>query len=394
MASGHGLKPRTVALRLSVVALVVVMMSGWNRASTSAPATNGPGVTKTTITFGQTAPQSGPAALYGESTNGVRAYFSYINSKGGVLHGHKLKLISYDDMYSPAVSVELTRKLVDQDHVFAEVAVNGSATNKANLTIQTPANVPLIGSQTGASFLQPFVKNVYNVWPAYTIEGKLLANYGSKKLHLKRIGVLYQNDDFGKSLLQGVHDANITTATEQSYEPTQTDFSPQVQALKSKNADGVIILAIPGATTAFLKAMAAVNYKPVRLMSQVAAIPEQFSLSPQMFPGSYLGAFVPPPTDKKNKQVKTFLAAMNKYEPAKPTSVFAEWGWMEAQVAVAGLKLITGSITPNSYENALNRLKKFHFMGGTISYSSLSHLGLKHMFMEKAAAGKLVQITR
>jgi hypothetical protein len=85
---------------------------------------------------------------------------------------------------------------------------------------------------------------------------------------------------------------------------------------------------------------------------------------------------------------------MHKYQKGKPTSVFAEWGWMEAQVAVAGLKLIKGSITPNSYENALNHLKNFHFMGGTISYSAHSHLGLKHMFMEKAGNGRLIQITK
>lgn len=351
------------------------------------------GVTSSTITFGQTAPQSGPAALYGESTYGVQAYFAYVNAHGGV-HGRKLKLISYDDQYSPAVSVEVTRKLIDQDQVFAEVAVNGSATNKANLTVQEPANVPVVGPQSGATFLQPFVKSVYNVWPAYTIEGKLLATFAMHNLHLKKVGVVYQNDDFGKSLLDGVHQSGMQAAKEIAYDPAQTDFSPQAQQLKAAGVDGVIILAIPSPTTKLLNAMAAISFKPARLMSQVSAIPESFSSAKEEFPGSYIGAFVPPLNEKTNAQVKLFRSAMSKYEAGKPASIFAAWGWMEAQVAVAGLQKLKGSITRDSYEKALDSLKNLQTLGGKISYGPHKHTGLKHMFIVRATSSSLVRVTR
>jgi branched-chain amino acid transport system substrate-binding protein len=381
--------------RLSIVSLVLLAAGcgSSNGSSGSSGNANGPGVTSSTITFGQTTPQSGPAALYGESENGVLAYFDYVNAHGGVL-GRHLRLISLDDQYSPAVSVQATRKLINNDHVFAEVAVNGSATNKANLTVQVPQNVPVIGPQSGATFLlSPFRKNLYNVWPSYLTEGNLLGSFAMKNLHLTKPCVLYQNDDFGQSLYKGVQNSGMKATKAIPYDPTQTDFSPQAQQFKTAGCDGIIILAIPGSTIKFLNALSAISYTPVRLMSQVSAIPQSFSAAPTEFPGSYVGAFIPPLQDTTNPDVSQFTAAMAKYQPGKPVSVFAAWGWMEAQVAVAGLKKVKGAVSRDNYETALNSLANLHTIGGTISYSSTSHPGVQHMFIVRAQGGKLVRVT-
>lgn len=381
--------------RLSIVGLVLLAAGcgSSNGSSGSGAKANGPGVTSSTITFGQTTPQSGPAALYGESENGVLAYFDYVNAHGGVL-GRKLKLISLDDQYSPAVSVQATRKLINNDHVFAEAAVNGSATNKANLTVQTPQNVPVIGPQTGATFLvSTFRKNLYNVWPSYLTEGKLLGTFAVKNLHLTKPCVIYQNDDFGQSLYQGVQNSGMKATKAIPYDPTQTDFSPQAQQFKAAGCDGIIILAIPGSTIKFLNALSAISYTPARIMSQVSAIPQSFSAAATEFPGSYVGAFVPPLQDKSNPDVSQFTSAMAKYQPGKPASVFAAWGWMEAQVAVAGLKNVKGAVSRDNYEKGLNSLTNFHTLGGTISYTASQHPGVQHMFIVKAQGGKLVRVT-
>src|SRR3989440_4245879 len=329
--------------RLMAAAVLALAAGAWTGAR-QRPAENG--VTSTTITFGQTAPQSGPAAVYGQSEWGVRAAFAAVNAHGGV-QGRKLKLISLDDQYSPPVAVQDTRKLVDQSKVFAEVAVNGSATTKANLTVLDPANVPLIGPQTGATYLVDTLrKNVYNVWPSYLTEGKLLGSFARNTLHLRKIGVFYQNDDFGKSLYDGVKNAGVRAARAIPYDPTQTDFSAQAEQLKAGGIDGVIILAIPAKATALVNNMDSINYTPARIMSQVSAIPQSFSSSPHEFPGSYIGAFIPPLTGPHlTPQAKAYLADMARYERGKPASVFAGWGYMEAQVAVAGLKAIHGPIT-------------------------------------------------
>jgi branched-chain amino acid transport system substrate-binding protein len=382
----------TLLTRLMTAAVLALVAGAWT-GPRQHPAENG--VTSTTITFGQTAPQSGPAALYGQSKWGVLAQFAAVNAHGGV-QGRKLRLISLDDQYSPPVAVQATRKLVDHYKVFAEVAVNGSATTKANLTVLEPANVPLIGPQTGATYLvNTFRKNVYNVWPSYLTEGKLLGSFARNTLHLKKIGVFYQNDDFGKSLYDGVKSAGVRAAKEIPYDPTQTDFSAQAEQLKAGGIDGVIILAIPAKATAFLNAMAAIDYRPARIMSQTSAIPQSFSSSPHEFPGSYIGAFIPPLTGQHlTPQAKAFLADMTRYEPGKPASVFAAWGYMEAQVAVAGLKAIHGTITRESYEAALNSLKNVQTLGGSISYSPTNHNGVQHMFIVKAERGQLVAVTR
>lgn len=348
-----------------------------------------PGVSANTIVFGQTVPKSGPAALYGQSTAGVQAYFDDVNAKGGV-GGRKLKLVSLDDQYQPPVAVQQTRKLIS-DGMFAEVAVNGSATTNAVLNVADPQNIPIVGPQTGATFLQQFRPNVYNVWPAYTIEGKLLGSYAMNTLHFTKIGVIYQNDDFGKSLLQGVTESGLHPTVSLPYDPTQTDFAPQAGQLKAAGVQAVILLSIPTPTIAILNALSAINFAPVRLMSQVSAIPKSFSAA-ALFPGSYIGAFIPPLTASSDPQVQQFTQAMAKYQPGQPVSVFAAWGWAEAQVAVAGLKAVNGQLTRVSYEQALNSLSNLSTLAGSISYSATDHTGTKKMVMVKAVGGHRVPV--
>jgi branched-chain amino acid transport system substrate-binding protein len=359
---------------------------GQSASSSSSGSSSSAGVTNNSVTFGQTVPFSGPAALYGQSTAGVKAYFAMVNAQGGV-NGRKLNLTALDDQYTPPVAVQQTRKLIPQE--LGEVAVNGSATTKAVLNVLQPQGIPLVGPQTGATYL---FKNtppiLFNVWPEYTIEGKLLGSFAQQK-GLKKVGVIYQNDDFGQSLYNGVLASGLKPAKVITYDPTQTDFSPDAQQLKSAGVDGVIILAIPKPTISILNAMAALNFKPVRLMSQVSAIPQSFSASPQEFPGSYVGAFIPPLQDTSNPQVKQFVTAMHQYQPSAPVSIFAAWGWTEAQVAVAGLKNVSGKLTRASYIKGLESVQNLQTLGGAITYSTSSHVGLTKMFMVQARGGQL-----
>jgi len=370
-------------IALGIAACGQSASSGGTGSSSSA------GVTKNSVTFGQTVPFSGPAALYGESTAGVKAYFAMVNAQGGV-GGRKLNLVALDDQYEPPVAVQQTRKLIPQE--LAEVAVNGSATTKAVLNVLKPAGIPVVGPQTGATYLfQSTPSILFNVWPQYTIEGKLLGS-SAQRLGLKKVGVLYQNDDFGQSLYKGVLASGLKPAKVITYDPTQTDFSPDAQQFKSAGVDGVIILAIPKPTITFLNAMAAVNFKPTRLMSQVSAIPQSFSAAPQGFPGSYVGAFIPPLQNSSKPQVSQFEQAMRQYEPASPASIFAAWGWTEAQVAVAGLKNVKGSLTRGSYIKGLESIKNLQTLGGTLSYGSGNHVGLTKMFMVQARGGQLAPV--
>ncbi|MGH3414531.1 MAG: ABC transporter substrate-binding protein [Marmoricola sp.] len=351
-------------------------------------------MTGTSITFGQTAPHTGPAGEYGQSELGVKAYFDMVNAQGGI-NGRKLKLISLDDQYTPSVALQDTKQLLFKDNVFAEVAVNGSATTNADLTVLIPNNVPLVGPQTGDTFLQPFKKSVYNVWPSYKVEGKTMGDFAAKNLHLNKIVVLYQNDPFGQALLAGVEAsaAKPKIAKQISYDPTQTDFSSDALQAKNANGDGVLFLALPGSTNSMENAMAAINYHPKEIMSQVSAIPNSsFSAAPKEFPGAYIGAFVPPLDPPATPAAKTFVNAMKKYEPGKAVTVFSGWGWIEAQSAVAGLKNVHGALTRESYEAGLDKVSNVETMGGSITYGSNDHIGLTCESMVQAENGKFVPV--
>src|SRR5215471_1910816 len=391
-ASRAGRSARLTAALALLSALALVLAACGSSSSPASSGSSAPGVTSTTILFGQTVPKTGPAALYGESTDGIQAYFDYVNAHGGV-HGHKLKLISLNDQYEPPVALQDTKTLVNSYKVFAEVGVNGTAATEANITVLGPNNVPLVGPQTGATvFSGTLRKYLYNVWPSYLTEGRLLGTFAQSQ-HISKVGVLYQDDDFGKSLLQGVKNSGLTPAVSISYDPTQTDFSAQAAQFKAAHVGAVIILAIPGPTTDFLNAMNAINFKPVRIMSQVSAIPQMSQTAPQEFPGSYTGAFIPSLTGTVTAPVQAFLSGMATYQPGKPTSVFAAWGWTEAEVAVAGLKAIKGPITRDSYEAALDTLANLQTMGGTISYSGSNHSGISHMIIVKQEGANRIPVT-
>lgn len=391
--------PRAAATGAALVALSLALAAcGSGGSSGSGSGSNAgataPGVTANSITFGQTAPHTGPTGEYGQSAYGVTAYFDMVNAKGGV-NGRKLKLISLDDHYDPPTALQDTKKLVYQDHVFAEVAVNGSATTNADLTVLVPQNVPLVGPQSGDQFLQPFKKSVYNVWPSYVVEGKTMGDFAINNLHLTHVVAFYQNDPFGQALLQGVEQSAAASklAAKISYDPTQTDFSTDALKAKNANGDGVLFLSVPGSTNAMENSMASINYKPKLIMSQVSAIPgSSFSAAPQEFPGAYVGAFVQPLNPPANAEAKQFVDAMKKYQPGKPISVFSGWGWIEAQTAVAGLKNVHGSLTRDSYEAGLNSIKNLKTMGGSVTYGPHDHIGLTCEFVVQARNRKFVPV--
>src|SRR5215831_20112493 len=119
--STSGRTTRTASLALlAAIALLATACSSSSTGGSAASGSSAPGVTSTSVLFGQTVPKTGPAALYGESTAGIQAYFDYVNAHGGV-HGRKLKLISLNDQYEPPVALQATKTLVNSYKVFAEV---------------------------------------------------------------------------------------------------------------------------------------------------------------------------------------------------------------------------------------------------------------------------------
>src|ERR1700744_5645015 len=165
------------------------------------------GVTDTEIKIGNIMPYSGPASAYGIIGKTMSAYFRMINDNGGV-NGRKINFITYDDAYSPPKTVEQARKLVESDEVFLIFAPLGTASNAAIQKYMNTMKVPQLFVATGASRWGDPEHFPWTMgWqPNYRAEARIYATYILQHHGNAKIGVLYQNDDFGKDYVLGLRD--------------------------------------------------------------------------------------------------------------------------------------------------------------------------------------------
>src|SRR5216117_3713309 len=163
------------------------------------------GATDTEIKIGQTNPFSGPASSYATIGKTQAAYIKMINDQGGV-NGRKINLIQYDDAYSPPKAVEQVRKLVESDEVLLTFQILGTPSNAAVQKYLNSRKVPQLFAAASASrFSDP--KNfpwTMGYDPNNVVEGRIYGQHILKEYPNAKIGVLYQNDDFGKDYLNGL----------------------------------------------------------------------------------------------------------------------------------------------------------------------------------------------
>ncbi|TAN52562.1 MAG: branched-chain amino acid ABC transporter substrate-binding protein, partial [Betaproteobacteria bacterium] len=166
-----------------------------------------PGATDTEIKVGNTNPYSGPASAYGTIGKTIGAYFKMINEQGGV-NGRKINYISYDDGYSPPKTVEMVRKLVEQDQVLLVFQPLGTPSNTAIHKYMNSKKVPQLFVATGATKWNDPKNHPWTMgWqPNYQTEARIYAQHILKTKPNAKIAVLYQNDDYGKDYLKGFKD--------------------------------------------------------------------------------------------------------------------------------------------------------------------------------------------
>src|SRR5215207_2262550 len=202
-----------------------------------------PGASDTEIRIGQTKPYSGPASAYSAGGHVQAGYFAKINAEGGI-NGRKINLISLDDAFTPPKTVEQTRKLIEQDQVLVVFNSNGTAANSAVQKYLNAKKVPQLFVSSGASkFSDP--KNFHWTmgWlPTYYGEARAYAHYILQHHPNAKIAVLYQNDDFGKDYLSGLHDGlgdktKKLIVSEVSFELSDATVDSQMVSLKASGAD-------------------------------------------------------------------------------------------------------------------------------------------------------------
>ncbi len=246
--------------------------------STIAPAAAAdPGVTDTEILLGGTHPYSGPASAYGNIGKGIGAYFSWVNDHGGV-NGRKIKYIDKDDGYSPPQAVQLVHQMVEQDKVFAIFDTLGTAVNTALRPYLNQNGVPQLFVATGAStWGHDYQKFPWTIgWqPDYQAEAILYAKDILQNHPRAKIGVLYQNDDYGEDynagLKRGLGSHQNMIVKMASYETTDPSVSSQIATLKASGADTFMIFATPKFAIQAMVLAAQQSWHPVTYLNNVSA---------------------------------------------------------------------------------------------------------------------------
>jgi branched-chain amino acid transport system substrate-binding protein len=237
-------------------------------------ATNG--VTDTEIRIGSTAAYSGPASAYGAIGRAHTATWQWFNDQGGV-NGRKVKFLSYDDAYTPSKSVEQVRRLVEEDDVACLCNTLGTAANSGFLKYVNQKKVPHLFVGSGADKFQDPKNYPWTIgWqPSYRVEAQIFAKYALKEKPGAKIGILYQNDDFGKDYLAGFRDVlkdNFDKAvTLASYEVTDATIDSQAISLQQAKVDVLLTAATPKFAAQIIRKVADMNWKPLHLLSNVSS---------------------------------------------------------------------------------------------------------------------------
>ena len=240
-----------------------------------ARAAQAPGVSDTEIKIGNTNAYSGPASAYGTISKAEAAYFKMINAGGGV-NGRKITFISYDDGYSPPKTVEMVRRLVEQDEVALMFNPLGTATNTAIYKYLNQKGVPHLFVSTGADKWADYKEHPWTMmWsPSYRVEAQVYAKYISRTKPDAKIGLLYQNDDFGKDYVNGFKDVLgdrfANTVKIVSYEVTDATVDSQLVSLQSSGCDTLMTAATPKFAAQTIRRVADMNWQPFHVLSNVS----------------------------------------------------------------------------------------------------------------------------
>jgi branched-chain amino acid transport system substrate-binding protein len=326
----------------------------------------GPGVTDTEIKIGNTCFYSGPASSYSTIGMSMAAYYKMINDQGGV-NGRKINFISYDDAYSPPKTVEQTRRLVEVDEVLLDAGPLGTPTNSAIWHYMNEKKVPQLFVSTGATKWDDPKGHPWTIgWqPNYQSEGRIYASYIQKEKPDAKIGVLYQNDDFGKDYLKGVTDGlgdkKSLVVVAATYQTTDATIESQIVEMKTEGCEVFVNTAIPKFAAQAIRKAADIEWKPLHILSSIGNSVVA-TLKPAGFDkaaGIVSDFYLKDPTDpqwKDDAGYKWWLDFMNKYYPAgDKADVLNVYGPSNAATVVQVLKQCGDVLTcENVMEQAAN----------------------------------------
>jgi ABC-type branched-subunit amino acid transport system substrate-binding protein len=357
---------RTSTVPLCAVAAIAVAIAGCGSSSSSS--SNAPGVTATSITFGSHQPLTGPAAPgYSEIAPASQAYFNYVNAHGGVF-GRKLHLVYKDDAYNPTNTVNVVHQLVLQDNVFGLFEGLGTPTHTKVVQFLNASKVPDVFVASGCpcwdnGTAQPYT---YGWQPNYTIEGKILGQYIKQHFGGQKVGVLYQDDDFGQGGLAGIK-AEVPASdivSTQAYQAGVTTLAPEITAIKAAKAQVLVDFTVPTYTAIAQLTSFTLGYKPQLVVASVGIDPttvgallSSFSkgkAGTALIEGAITDGYLPSTADTSNAWIQLFSKIRAQYDAGAPLDGNVEYGMANAYTLVQALVAAGKTLTRQGLINAIN----------------------------------------
>jgi branched-chain amino acid transport system substrate-binding protein len=345
-----------IHLRLGALSAALALLAATSTGA-SAQKKYDTGASDTEIKIGNIMPYSGPASAYGVIGKTEEAYFRKINAEGGI-NGRKITFVSYDDAYSPPKTVEQARKLVESDEVLLIFNSLGTPPNSAIQKYMNQKKVPQLFVATGATKWNDPKEFPWTMgWqPNYQSEAQIYAKYMLKNHPNAKIGVLYQNDDYGKDYLKGFKDGLGSKAAslivmEESYEVSEPTIDSHIVKLKSTGADVFFNITTPKFAAQAIKKNMEIGWRPLHFLNNVSA-----SIGSVMKPAGFENAqdiissnYIKDPTDKQWTTDKGMIAwneFLDKYYPeANRADASVMYAYTVAQGLVHVLKACGDDLT-------------------------------------------------
>jgi branched-chain amino acid transport system substrate-binding protein len=359
----------------SKAALLMAAILGWSMPV--AHAQNG--MAGNTILIGQSGEFSGQGVAK-ENTDGARAYFVHVNKNGGI-HGRKIELKSYDDARVVKKTVENTEKLIQEDKVFALFGYRSTPSVVAALPVLTRAGVPLVAPFSGAQAIrEPLNPLVFHLRASYQQEaGKIITHLATQGT--TRIGVLYQDDEFGKDGLAGyqkyMNAWKITAPVVAKYDRRTLDIDAAVEAMAKATPEAVVMACTPKACVNFVKKMRGLGLRPQFFTLSNVNSDEFVKALGDDGRGVGVAQVVPYPWRATSPLVREFHLVIRDMPAAEapPISYSSFEGFVAAKLLVEGLRRAGPNLTRANFAAAMEAMQDHDLGGMFIRYSGADHTG-------------------
>ena len=353
---------------------------------TVGPSVAEPGITNSTISFGQSTALGGPAGELGRAMRiGILAAFEEANRQGGIA-GRQLSLTSYDDGYEPDRAIDNTRRLIEQDQVFALIGEVGTPTSKAAQPIATKSNVPYIGPFTGAGFLRdPTYRNVVNLRASYAQETEAWIRHLTEDLGHRRIAILYQDDSFGRVGLDGVEQAlerrGLALVAEGTYKRNTTAVKTALLRIRKSRPDSVVMVGAYKPIAEFIKLAGKTGLDATFVNISFVGSKALANELGDDGTGVVVTQVVPFPWDRSLPIVQQYQSALRALDAkAEPGFVSLE-GYLVGRLTIMALEKMDGTFTRNSFLTTITDLGQFDLGGFELAFGHDDNQGSDAVFL-------------